>query len=144
MKNAGVGVGIADYGRCILGIKDGKVHIRSGASCIGQGLGTVLVQIVCDNTNLPRNKVVYVASNSFNAPDSGTTSGSRQTLITGEATRRACELLNKAMEAATLEELEGQEFYGEYLAKTIHLERKKAKPSVPCSVWICDAGGDLR
>src|SRR5699024_3202423 len=74
MKNAGVGVGIADYGRCILGIKDGKVHIRSGASCIGQGLGTVLVQIVCDNTNLPRNKVVYVASNSFNAPDSGTTS----------------------------------------------------------------------
>ena len=128
MKNAGVGVGIADYGRCILGIKDGKVHIRSGASCIGQGLGTVLVQIVCDNTNLPRNKVVYVASNSFNAPDSGTTSGSRQTLITGEATRRACELLNKAMEAATLEELEGQEFYGEYLAKTDPLGAKKPNP----------------
>ena len=39
MKNAGVGVGIPDTGRCRLTVEDGKVHIRAGASCIGQGLG---------------------------------------------------------------------------------------------------------
>ena len=42
MKNAGVGVGIPETGRVKLMVgRDEKVHIYSGASCIGQGLGTV-------------------------------------------------------------------------------------------------------
>ena len=118
MKNAGVGVGIPDTGRCILGVKDGKVHIRSGASCIGQGLGTVLVQMVVTQTGLGRDRVYYDAANTVDAPDSGTTSGSRQTLVTGEAARRACEHLNQDLKNHTLEELEGKEYCGEYLAKT--------------------------
>ena len=118
MKNAGVGVGIPDYGRAILAVAGGRLHIRSGASCIGQGLGTVLVQMVVESTGLKREDIVYDAANTINAPDSGTTSGSRQTLITGEAVRRACMLLNKDMEGHPLEELEGKEYYGEYLAKT--------------------------
>lgn len=118
MKNAGVGVGLPDYGRCIIGVKNGKLHIRSGASCIGQGLGTVLIQMVVQATSFAREDIVYDASNTIDAPDSGTTSGSRQTLITGEAARRACELLNQALESKTIEELEGKEFYGEYLAAT--------------------------
>ena len=118
MKNAGVGVGIPDTGRCILNIKDGKIHIRSGASCIGQGLGTVLVQMVVTQIGCKREDIIYDASNTINAPDSGTTSGSRQTLITGEATRRACERLNEALKEKTLSDLEGKEFYGEYLTVT--------------------------
>ena len=93
MKNAGVGVGIPDTGRCIVAVKDGKVHIRSGASCIGQGLGTVLTQVVCTMLHCGREEVIYEAANTVNAPDSGTTSGSRQTLVTGEACRRACQKL---------------------------------------------------
>ena len=155
MKNAGVGVGIPDTGRCIVAVKDGKLHIRSGASCIGQGLGTVLTQIVCTMLHCEREDVVYEAANTVNAPDSGTTSGSRQTLVTGEACRRACQKLLAAAgadvrvsdysgiahrqgmeslpggnssgtvgtelpEGASVDwrALEGQEFYGEYLAKT--------------------------
>lgn len=118
MKNAGVGVGLPDYGRCILAIRDGKIHIRSGASCIGQGLGTVLVQMTVENTGFSRDQVVYDVSNTVSAPDSGTTSGSRQTLVTGEALRRAAELLKEALKEKSITELEGQEFYGEYLAKT--------------------------
>ena len=155
MKNAGVGVGIPDTGRCIVAVKDGKLHIRSGASCIGQGLGTVLTQIVCTMLHCEREDVVYEAANTVNAPDSGTTSGSRQTLVTGEACRRACQKLLAAAgavvrvsdysgiahrqgmeslpggnssgtvgtelpEGASVDwrVLEGQEFYGEYLAKT--------------------------
>ena len=45
MKNAGVGVGLPDWGRCRLTVEGGKLYLRSGASCIGQGLGTVLEQI---------------------------------------------------------------------------------------------------
>ena len=118
MKNAGVGVGIPDTGRCRLTVEAGKVHIRSGASCIGQGLGTVLVQLCCQLLELRREDVVYERSNTFEAPDSGTTSGSRQTLITGEACRRACGELQKALEGKTLSDLNGTEYYGEYLAKT--------------------------
>ena len=118
MKNAGVGVGLPDWGRCRLYVHDGRVEIHSGASCIGQGLGTVLVQMVCTQLDLKREQVYYDASNTYNAPDSGTTSGSRQTLITGEAARRACEKLKKDLEGSSLTELEGREYLGEYLAKT--------------------------
>lgn len=98
MKNAGVGVGLKDMGRCRLLVKDGKVHIYAGASCIGQGLGTVLTQIVCEGAGVSLEDVVYHNPNTSMAPDSGTTSGSRQTLVTGEATRRACEKLAQAMD----------------------------------------------
>ncbi len=128
MKNAGVGVGLPDTGRVRLVVKDAKVHIHTGASCIGQGLGTVLVQIVCETTGLPREAVVYAPPNTGNSPDSGTTSGSRQTLITGEAARRACELLNAAMANSSLADLEGEIYYAEYLAKTDPLGSPKPNP----------------
>ena len=119
MKNAGVGVGLPDWGRCKLIVEeDEKVHIYSGASCIGQGLGTVLVQMVVTNAGLSPEQIVYERSNTWIAPDSGDTSGSRQTCVTGEATRRACEKLAQALKGKTLGDLKGQEFYGEYLAKT--------------------------
>jgi selenium-dependent xanthine dehydrogenase len=119
MKNAGVGVGIPDWGRCKLIVEeDCKVHIYSGASCIGQGLGTVLVQMIVSNTNLKREEIVYERSNTWIAPDSGDTSGSRQTMVTGEACRRACLKLHEALAGKSLKDMVGREFYGEYLAKT--------------------------
>lgn len=118
MKNAGVGVGIPDTGRVRLTVEGGKLHIFAGASCIGQGLGTVLTQMTVEKTGLKRDDIIYERSNTYLAPDSGTTSGSRQTLITGEACLRACDQLCAALEGKTLTDLEGQEFYGEYLAKT--------------------------
>ncbi len=118
MKNAGVGVGIPDTGRVRLVAREGRLHIFAGASCIGQGLGTVLTQMVCDQTGLSPEQVVYERSNTYFAPDSGTTSGSRQTLFTGEACRRACRELAETLKEKPLTELEGREFCGEYLGKT--------------------------
>lgn len=118
MKNAGVGVGLPDWGRCRLLVKDGKVEIHAGASCIGQGLGTVLTQVVSETTGFGIEKIVYCRPNTANSPDSGTTSGSRQTLITGEAAKRACEKLMEDLKDSSLEELEGRDYVGEYLAKT--------------------------
>ena len=120
MKNAGVGVGIPDTGRVkLIVMEDGKLHIFTGASCIGQGLGTVLVQMIVENTDLSQEEIVYERSNTWISPDSGTTSGSRQTLVTGEACRRACEkLMEDRRQGFSLSELAGREYYGEYLAKT--------------------------
>lgn len=128
MKNAGVGVGLADWGRCRLTVEDGKIHIRAGASCIGQGLGTVLTQIACEVTGEPQSSMVYVAAQTNTAPNSGDTSGSRQTLVTGEACRRACENLVAARGARPLAALNGREFLGEYLAKTDPMGSDKPNP----------------
>ena len=151
MKNAGVGVGIPDTGRCRLVVEDGKLHIFAGASCIGQGLGTVLTQMVYEQTGIPRDRIVYERSNTYCAPDSGTTSGSRQTLFTGEAVRRACQDLKEAMGASGgLDALNGQEFYGEYLGKTDPLGAPVPNPvshvayGYATQVCILDDEGKIR
>ncbi len=118
MKNAGVGVGIPDTGRVRLVVKEGKVHLHTGASCLGQGLWTVMMQMICDQTDLTPEQVILERNNTFDSPDSGTSSGSRQTLITGEACRRACVDLKAAMAEKSLAELDGKEFWGIYLAQT--------------------------
>ena len=129
MKNAGVGVGLPDWGRCRITVEDGKLYLRSGASCIGQGLGTVLEQIACETLGVGRERIVYPNAETNNAPDAGTTSGSRQTLITGEACRRACVQIKAELDGGkTLEELEGREFLGEYLAKTDPMGADKPNP----------------
>ncbi len=128
MKNAGVGVGLSDWGRCRLTVEDGKLYIRAGASCIGQGLGTVLEQIACEATGLTGDDVIYTPAETRFAPDAGTTSGSRQTLITGEAVRRACVDLVEALQGRPLSALNGQEFRGEYLAATDPLGSPKKNP----------------
>ena len=128
MKNAGVGVGVIDVGRVKLVVEGGKLHVLAGASCIGQGLATVLVQIVHETTGLPREKIVIEAPNSHRTPDSGTTSGSRQTLLTGEAARRVCELYNEAAKGKTLEEMEGRDFFADYYPPTDLLGSDKPHP----------------
>lgn len=118
MKNAGLGHGIPDWGRCRLTVEGGKVYVNVGASDMGQGAATVFCQNVCDATGLPYGTVVYNASNTRYCPDSGTSSGSRQTTVSGEACRRAGLKLREALENSTLDQLEGQEFYGEWNAMT--------------------------
>ena len=69
MKNAGVGVGLPDWGRCRLTVEEGRLKIRSGASCIGQGLGTVLVQIACETLGISNQCIDYVPAETNLAPD---------------------------------------------------------------------------
>ena len=102
MKNAGVGVGLPDKGRARLTIENGVVTIYSAASDIGQGCLTVFCQDVAEATGLPLSRIRNGIANTENAPDSGTTSGSRQTLLTGEAVRGASFLLRDAMTAAEM------------------------------------------
>ena len=120
MKNAGVGVGLPDKGRAKLIVNHGVVELYSAASDIGQGCATVFVQIASQTLGMKREQIRNMGSNSELAPDSGTTSGSRQTLISGEAVRMAAVELKKALDEAggSLEALEGREFYAEFFEPT--------------------------
>ncbi|MGL4982629.1 MAG: selenium-dependent xanthine dehydrogenase [Treponemataceae bacterium] len=127
-KNTGVGVGIPDIGRCILSVKDGKVWIYSSAVCIGQGLGTVLTQIVCQTLDLDSSHVCYAFPDTRLAPNSGTTTASRQTVLTGEATRNAALKLKAALKNKKLDQLNGEQFIGEYSCITDKMGSLKKNP----------------
>ena len=120
MKNSGVGVGLPDKGRARLVIEDGVCVIYCAASDIGQGCLTVFCQDVAQATGLPLSRIRNGAGSTEIAPDSGTTSGSRQTLLSGEAVRQAALQLAQALEEAggDLSALEGREFFYEYFEPT--------------------------
>ncbi|MGH4117274.1 selenium-dependent xanthine dehydrogenase [Clostridium sp.] len=128
IKNSGLGVGLPDIGRCKLIIKDSKVYIHSSAACIGQGLGTILTQIVCETLNISADKVVYAPPDTSTCPDSGNTTASRQTLFTGEAAKKAAIKLLDTLSYQKLENLDGEEFYGEFKGITDKMNSIKQNP----------------
>ena len=121
MKNSGVGVGIPDVGRTRLVMSGGAAYIHSSAACIGQGLGTVLTQIVHEITGLDREKIHYCRPDTADSPDAGNTTASRQSLFTGEATRRAALAAKEA-------ELADGEYLGEYSGVTDPIGSDKPNP----------------
>jgi xanthine dehydrogenase molybdenum-binding subunit len=142
-KNTGLGMGHPDIGRCILKIAADHVEIHTGAACIGQGIATVLTQIACQILDLDPALVRVVQPDTATTPDSGTTTASRQTLITGEACRRACDAAReearaiaggnggtgRASRAAfSLSSLAGREFRGQYEAPTDAFEAGRPDP----------------
>ncbi|MDR2369935.1 MAG: selenium-dependent xanthine dehydrogenase [Treponema sp.] len=130
LKNSGIGVGLPDIGRCILSVEQGVVHIRTSAACIGQGLATVITQIVCGCLGLPAEKTIVEPPDTRRTPDSGTTTASRQSVFTGEAALRAARKLKAALDegGGNLAPLEGKEFYGEYSGITDPMGSGKPNP----------------
>lgn len=129
MKNSGIGVGLPDTGRVRLEVRDGKVRIRTSAACIGQGLGTVATHILCETTGISPDDVIVEAPDTDRTPDSGTTTASRQTVFTGEATHVAAQELKAVLDSGkTLKDLEGCEYYGEYHGITDPMGSDKPHP----------------
>lgn len=129
MKNAGVGVGLPDKGRAKIRIEDGKVNIYCAASDLGQGAQTVFKQMALDVLGLRFDQVNIIHPNSGNSPDSGTSSGSRQTLISGEAIKKVTEKLKVDLDKVDdIKELEGKEYFHEYFDPTDPLNSDKENP----------------
>jgi selenium-dependent xanthine dehydrogenase len=128
LKNTGLGVGLPDISRVKLRVENSRIQVLTSAACVGQGLATVVMQIVCETTGLPAELVDVAAPDTFLTPDAGTTTASRQTLFTGEASRQAALKLKEALQKATLADLEDGEYCGEYYGKTDPLDSGKLNP----------------
>ncbi len=129
IKNSGLGVGVPDTGRCKINVKDGLVYVHSSAACIGQGMGTVQVQMIAQASSLPANKIIYCTPDTSTSPNAGNTTASRQTLFTGEAAIRAAKLLKADLEKyGSLENLDGKEYLGEYTGVTDKIGSDKENP----------------
>ena len=129
MKNAGLGVGIPDTGRCRIEVRNGEVYLHSSAACIGQGMGTVQTQMAAEILKIPHERVHYCTPDTALAPDAGNTTASRQTLFTGEAVVRAAKQIKEALEKeGSWDALNGRSFLGEYTGVTDKLGSDKPNP----------------
>ncbi len=129
LKNSGLGIGVVDTGRCLVSIERGKAHIRTSAACVGQGMATVCTQIFCETTGIDPALVLQETPDTSRTPNSGTSTASRQTVITGEATKRAAEKLREDLDRGfTLADLEGREYFGEFSPETDPMGSDKKNP----------------
>jgi selenium-dependent xanthine dehydrogenase len=149
MKNAGIGVGLSDVGRVRIRVKGGKAVIYTSAACIGQGLASVLMQFVASASGLSWGQIEVAVPDTSTSPNGGTTTASRQTVFNGEAARLAAADLGKDLESATLEALEGREYYREYSGITDPFGSDKPNPvshvaySYATQVVLLDENGRL-
>jgi xanthine dehydrogenase molybdenum-binding subunit len=82
---------------------------------MGQGLYTILRQVVAHETSLPPESIKVQVSTEY-AVECGMTTASRATMLGSEATRRACVAINEKFSAgASLADLVGQGFGGEFI-----------------------------
>lgn len=89
-KNTGFGSGAYDAAGAEVEIfPDGRASVRAGASEIGQGLVTVLAQIVSEEVGVPFDMVDVLVADTDLTLDGQATTASRQTYVTGNAARYA-------------------------------------------------------
>ncbi len=113
VKNTGIGNGVAEHGRVVLRPEvDGRLTLFHSWTEMGQGVHTVLRQIACEELGLDP-ELVDVRVDTTHELDTGQTTGSRSTVLGGNAVLAAARRLKDALATATLAELAGREFAGE-------------------------------
>lgn len=115
LKNSGLGNGVVESGRArlvVVGTPGPRVLAYAGFTEMGQGLMTILTQIICEETRLSP-ELIEVHIETTHPLGSGQTTGSRGTLLAGRAMKAAAERLALALGDGDLLTLVGQTFDGE-------------------------------
>jgi xanthine dehydrogenase molybdenum-binding subunit len=108
-KNTGLGGGAPDISGADLELyEDGMLEVRSSAAELGQGLVTVMRMIVAEELSVPPEQVRVLVMDTDLTPDGGPTTASRQTYVTGNASRYAAKTLRNAITAALAEKYDVQ------------------------------------
>jgi xanthine dehydrogenase molybdenum-binding subunit len=103
-KNTGLGGGAPDIsGADVELYADGTFQVRSSAAELGQGLVTVMRLIVAEEMGVAPEKVSVLVMDTDLAPNGGPTTASRQTFVTGNASRYAAKTLRDQITALMAE-----------------------------------------
>ncbi len=103
-KNTGLGGGAPDIAGAELELYDnGTFEIRSSSAELGQGLVSVMQLTVAEEMAVPPEQVKVLVMDTDLTPNGGPTTASRQTYVTGNASRYAAITLREAI-ARTLAE----------------------------------------
>jgi len=108
VKNSGLGNGAREVGRARLVVEqDGTISLYNGFSEVGQGLLTILTQIAVEITGIDFSHFRAKVDTRY-ALDSGQTTGSRATLLSGRAVADAARKLKKDLDEVRSQKAEGR------------------------------------
>ncbi|MBX3060212.1 MAG: molybdopterin-dependent oxidoreductase, partial [Anaerolineae bacterium] len=115
IKNTGIGNGMPDFSsaRITIAAPD-KIIIDHGWTEMGQGVNTMAVQVVCNETGLPPS-LFEVRIGTESEQEAGMTTASRATSLVGNALIDACKELKADLEKHTLAELVGRVYDGRWV-----------------------------
>ncbi len=114
-KNVGIGNGMVERGRAILRPEaDGTLTLYHSWTEMGQGIHTVLRQIIVEELGIAP-ELVRVVVDTERELDTGETTASRATTLGGQAVLRAARRLREEAGDRPLSQFEGREFEGEYV-----------------------------
>ncbi|HNN14749.1 MAG TPA: molybdopterin-dependent oxidoreductase, partial [Anaerolineales bacterium] len=103
-KNTGLGGGAPDIsGADVELYEDGTFQVRSSAAELGQGLVTVMRLVVSEELAIAPEKVRVLVMDTDLTPNGGPTTASRQTFVTGNASRLAAKTLREEITASMAE-----------------------------------------
>lgn len=115
IKNTGIGNGMPDAASARITIAGpDKVIIDHGWTEMGQGVNTVAVQVVCQETGLSP-ALMEVRIDTAANQEAGMTTASRATSLIGNALIDACRGLNADLGTHTLAELVGRQYTGRWV-----------------------------
>jgi xanthine dehydrogenase molybdenum-binding subunit len=113
VKNTGIGNGLKEFGRAIIRPEDdGTVTLFHSWTEMGQGVNTVLLQVVCEELGITADRVRVIVD-TMRELDTGQTTASRSTVLGGRAIQEAAKKLKAELNGGRLQDLAGREFYGE-------------------------------
>jgi len=106
-KNTGLGGGAPDKsGADVELYEDGTFQVRSSAAELGQGLVTVMRLTVAEEMSVSPEQVRVLVMDTDLTPNGGPTTASRQTFVTGNASRYAAKTLREQITAAMAEKFD--------------------------------------
>ena len=115
IKNTGIGNGMPDSSSArVTVVSENEVLIDHGWTEMGQGVNTIAIQVVCEETGLPPD-VMRVRVDTVAEQEAGMTTASRATSLVGNALIEACKELKKDLEAHSLAELAGRSYEGRWV-----------------------------
>ncbi len=115
IKNTGIGNGMPDSSQARITIAaPDRVIIDHGWTEMGQGVHTVAVQVLCEETGLPP-EVISVRVDTASEQHAGMTTASRATSLLGNAIIDAAGALKKDLASHTLAELVGKSYDGKWV-----------------------------
>jgi CO/xanthine dehydrogenase Mo-binding subunit len=100
LKNAGYAFGFDDHATARVTLGRDRAEVQIAAADVGQGVATILTQIAAEELNLPATAITLSWRDTAAAPEAGSTSASHQTIVSGNAVRRACARARRAFDDA--------------------------------------------
>jgi xanthine dehydrogenase molybdenum-binding subunit len=108
-KNTGLGGGADDCASAeveVYASGGGTAEVRTSSAEIGQGLPGVLAAVVAEELGLPFNQVSVLLSDTDLTPNGGPTTASRQTFVSGNASKHAALQMREVMSRVAAERLD--------------------------------------